>query len=1181
MQRLNGRFVYSASDLNAYLECRRLTELESLVARDKLTRPVVKDEQAELLRMKGEAHEAAHLEALRSIYTGEEIVTFEERPENSLDGYVRAEAETLAAMRRGVPVIYQASFFDGTFLGRADFLRRVELPSDLGEYSYEVVDTKLGLNPKPYYLVQLCNYSEHLARLQGRLPTYAHVLLGNGAEYKFRLNDYMAYYRRLKHRFLEFAGEKAAGDVDRPQSYPFECSHCKLCSWNEACEKQRRDDDHLSLVANMRREQITKLETSGIGRMEVLATAHDSARPTGMNPETFAKLQRQAALQVRARRELRPIYELLPHDPGLGFELLPRPAAGDVFFDMEGDPLFEAGRSLEYLFGYWLPRETPEYRTFWALDRAEEKRAFEQAVDFITERRRRYPDLHVYHYASYEKDALRRLAQQHSTREAEVDDLLRSEVLVDLFAVVRRAIAISEEHYSLKNLERFYQLERETAVKKGDESIVMFERWLLDRNEATLADIERYNRDDCRSTYLLREWLLRLREEAMVKFAIDLPLRAPKKPDDPCHAEFVESCAKCVKRRSDALDDARRGELERELLRNLLPPQTEQEYREMAAPGRTRYLLANLLAYHRREEKPAWWAYYDRCENVDNLLEFDKDAIAGLKLRDDVAPRREKLSFVYTYDFPEQQHKLSDGHAPHNPRTKKKAGTIVSLDADANRLELKTTAPIDIARAITELVPGTPPPITEQRKALSRIATEYLDGSLHERHSATHDLLTNRDPRLNRAATRLQPRDVTAESVSAIVSALDRSYIFIQGPPGSGKSTIGSHVICDLLASGKRVAVTSTSHKAIHNLLGKVEARMAERRGSFRGRYKHSGNGSEYRSQLPAPFVESIESNEPFGADDYQLAGGTVWLFAREELDAKFDYLFIDEAGQVALADAIAMSLCAKNVVLLGDPSQLSQVSQGRHPIHADDSVLEHLLGEAQTVLERRGIFLDVSYRMQPKICDFISAAMYERRLHPAPKTHIHQITTASQEYAGLYFAGVDHEGNGSSSLEEAGEIVRQISLLLAGGTLVDSAPPQPGNPRKVTERDIIVVTPYNAQRRQILASLRNAEIDVDPHTGVRVGTVDKFQGQEAPIVFYSMATSSGEEIPRNVEFLFERNRFNVAVSRARAASILICSPRLLDIRCRTPQQMALANLLCAFEAHAENLPTAKLTVVP
>jgi superfamily I DNA and/or RNA helicase len=274
------------------------------------------------------------------------------------------------------------------------------------------------------------------------------------------------------------------------------------------------------------------------------------------------------------------------------------------------------------------------------------------------------------------------------------------------------------------------------------------------------------------------------------------------------------------------------------------------------------------------------------------------------------------------------------------------------------------------------------------------------------------------------------------------------------------------------------------------------------------------------------------------------------------------------------------MSLCAQNVVLLGDPSQLAQVSQGHQPLHAGDSILQHLLNDDATVPPDRGIFLDVSYRMQPAICEFISDAMYEGRLVPARAAQLHRVTTRSHEYAGLYFAGTEHAGNSSSSLEEANEIVRQISLLLAEGELFDSQP-EPGGARKAGARDLIVVTPYNAQRRLILRKLRDAGIDVDSRTGVRVGTVDKFQGQEAPIVFYSMATSSGEDIPRNVEFLFERNRFNVAISRARAASILLCSPRLLDLPCRTPEQMALANLLCDFEERAAPLYTAKATVVP
>jgi hypothetical protein len=506
---------------------------------------------------------------------------------------------------------------------------------------------------------------------------------------------------------------------------------------------------------------------------------------------------------------------------------------------------------------------------------------------------------------------------------------------------------------------------------------------------------------------------------------------------------------------------------------------------------------------------------------------------------------------VYTYRFPDQQHKMKPGEA-HDPRTIKSAGKIVEIDDENNLLRLKRGGTLDDAREITELIPGGPYATEAQRGSLLRIAQTFLDGRLAAELPATYDLLGNRIPRLRRAGAnghrKLQPDAVSAESVSAVVQALDGSYLFVQGPPGSGKTTIGSQVICDLLEAGKRVAVTSTTHKAAQHLLHKVEERMAVRGKSFTGYYKHSNGDGAYRSPLQAPFITSLDSNDAFEGGGYDLAGGTAWLFAREGLAGAFDYLFIDEAGQVSLADALAVSPCARNVVLLGDPSQLAQVSQGSHPLHASNSVLQHLLGEKQTVDRERGIFLDVSYRMQPEICAFISDAMYDGRLRSADAARLHHVDYAGTAHAGLLWMPVPHEGNGSSSPEEADWICREIGRMRDGG---------------VAESRIIVVTPYNAQRREIERRLKAQGLDV------RVGTVDKFQGQEADVVFYSMAASSGDDISRGIDFLFERNRFNVAISRARALSILVCSPRLLDIACRTPEEMALANLLCEFVERA------------
>lgn len=1136
MQYLDGQPVFSATDLNNFLECRRLTELESLVARDLLARPADEDEQSKLVRRKGEEHEGRYLARLREQYP--ELVAFGPS-KRGLDAYKAAEEQTLAAMRAGAPIIYQATLFDGQFVGHADFLRRVERPSDLGAWSYEVLDTKLALSSKPYFLVQLANYSEHLTRLQGVAPRHAYIILGDNVEQSFLIHEYMAYYRHLKSEFLAFVTATAGSDAAR--EYPLPRKHCSYCPWDAQCERRRIDDDHLSIVAWMRRDQIATFESSGISTVAQLAALPDDARPAGMNPETFVKLRRQAALQIRGR-DGNNYFELLHHDPRGGFGILPPPDDGDVFFDMEGDPLYEPGRSLEYLFGVWTNDE-PQFRAFWGLNRHDEKQAFEAFIDFIGERRKQFPAMHVYHYAPYEKTALRRLAQEHGTREDEVDALLRGEVLVDLYAVVRQAIAISEDSYSIKRLEKFYGLKRSTIVKKGDASIVMFEQWLREGDDGILRDIEAYNRDDCYSTLLLRDWLLERRSQATLEHGVEYPFHAPKEEKE--------------RPQPDDQLDVKASDLERSLLKDL-PPVDEYSYEKLSDDQRMRHILGHALAYHRREDKPVWWAFFDRCDNVDDLLEFDREAIAGLSFDEDAPVRTEKRSRIYTYRMPEQRYKLGAGDQVCDPYIGKGIGTIVAVDDERGILELKTTRDQEYARAITALIPGGPLPANEQRRAIVRVATAFERGSLAQEYPAVADLLTRAVPRIRARAPGLpiQPDPVNAETVSSIIAKLETSYLFIQGPPGSGKTTTCAHVICDLLEAGKRVGVVSNGHKAIHHLLHKVEAGMSKRRASFRGLYKHSSasDHSIYESELASPMIVSTGSNAAFEDLDFDLAGGTGWLFSRPELCGAFDYIFIDEAGQVSLADAIAIAGCAKNVVLIGDPAQLSQVSQGSHPYRLGLSVLEHILGDEPTIAPERGIFLDISYRLQPEICSFISEEVYDGRLRPAPQTANHRVRSLGLSGGGLRYIPIEHRANSASSIEEADCIVREIAVL-RDGYVADDA----GIERRMKEGDIIVVTPYNAQRRLIERRLTDAGF------AIRVGTVDKFQGQEAAVVFYSMATSSGDDVPRDLGFLFEQNRFNVAVSRARALSVLVCSPRLLDVSCHSPEQMAMINFLCAY----------------
>jgi uncharacterized protein len=349
------------------------------------------------------------------------------------------------------------------------------------------------------------------------------------------------------------------------------------------------------------------------------------------------------------------------------------------------------------------------------------------------------------------------------------------------------------------------------------------------------------------------------------------------------------------------------------------------------------------------------------------------------------------------------------------------------------------------------------------------------------------------------------------------------------------------------------VGVAATSHKAIHNLLREVED-VARREGvSFRGLKK----GSKYEG----PFITTSGDQAYFSDpdDDVLLLAGTSWLFSREEMEGVVDTLFVDEAGQVSLADALAMGTCARNLVLLGDPQQLAQVSQGTHPEGAGASALKHVLAGEDTIPPERGLFLSITWRMHPDVSRFVSAVSYEGRLESAPETAAQQTSFGT----GLRFLPVVHEGNRIASHEEADAVAAAIEQMV-GADYTDSA----GRTRPLNHDDFLVVAPYNAQVRCLRAAVPRV---------VPVGTVDKFQGQEAPIVFFSMATSSGEDLPRNLGFLFSRNRLNVAISRARCLAILVACPDLLDIRCRTIEEMRLANALCLAVEMAEETTVAGL----
>jgi len=1122
MQKTNGSILYSASDLADFLVCHHLVHLKRINLDTPLQKSEV-DEQSKLLQEKGYEHEGAFLQSLRM--QNKSIAEIKIKASSR----TQQIADTFAAMQSGVDVIYQAVLLQPPFFGISDFLYKVPVPSKLGSWSYEVADTKLSRSAKARHLIQIGLYSDMLAEVQGVFPSKTHLVLGSGKQESFSLSDFVYYMGQVRARFLSFVHKT-------PETYPEKCSHCSLCEWSDICKEQWVKDDHLNRVANIKKGDIGRLKEAGIFTLAELAQKGDPAVNPIAKLGSQETLWRQATLQLKHREMGVDIVELKETDANkrLGFMRLPPPDDADLYFDMEGNPMEEGG--LEYLFGIsCFEKGTLQFRPFWGHDRQEEKKAFENFMDFVTAYIAQHPNAHIYHYADYENRALKHLMGLHGTREAEVDSLLRQQKLVDLYAVVRHSIITSEPRYSIKNLESFYMKgERSADVKNAGASIIFYENWKKSRDPKVLEEIRQYNEEDCRSTWLLHKWLLELRPKTLPWYSTE----AVEEPDEEKTARIQEA-------------EQRREHYRQKLVANL-----SEDFSLRSAEENVNQLLFDLLDFYRREDKPTFWKMFDRQGKTVPELMDDMECIAGLQLDKSIPVFNDKKSFVVTYRFPEQEHKLSADIDCMDTESLQSAGKIFSLDTNAGLIQLRVGPTVMKAwdneppLYITGIAAKKTVNNSALQAALLRFVDSYIAGD--DKYSVLKSFLHRELPNISGVVS---GAPITRENDDASVRAVEvipkmhESCLFLQGPPGTGKTYTGSRAIVALLKEGKRVAVSANSHKAIMNLLSGTEKAARLQGFTFKGAKKGATENDESQEGM----IEHVDGNGVYGPE-YQLVGGTAWAFAHENADSAFDYLFIDEAGQVSLANLIAMGVCAKNIVLLGDQMQLGQPLQGDHPGESGQSALDFFLGEHATIPAERGLFLGVTRRMHPDVCQFISDAVYESRLHPAPENSnqilvLNESAHSSLKPTGISFVEISHDECSQSSPEEA-KLIAQIVENLLGQQYQDIN----GKISQFTEKNILVVAPYNAQVRALQEKLPS---------GIEVGTVDRFQGLEAEVVIVSMTTSSGDYLPRNIEFLYDKNRLNVAVSRARSLAIVVANPKLLEVDCKTPSQMALVNTLC------------------
>jgi predicted RecB family nuclease len=1141
--------ILSATDLSIFLSCRHRTALDLSVALGEREKPTWVDPFAEVLRERGREHERKYVESLR--VSGLIVV--------DLAGTDNAHRLTIEAMRAGAGAIVQACLRNDKWLGYADILQRVEVPSALGAWSYEVYDTKLARQTKAGTILQLAVYSDLLGDLQGLRPAHFHVVTPDPVNplQRYRLADYEAYFRQIR---WELEGQVVHDErVTASITYPEPVEHCQVCRWFMHCEAQRRGDDHLSYVAGMSRLHRRELHAHGITTLTELARMPVplTFKPSRGSKSTFERLQDQARLQDLSRQTRRPECSLLL-PPGLeqGLCRLPEPSEGDVFLDIEGDPFArEGGR--EYLFGIrakgargatgsTLPllaiaeaadEAAFDYSAHWAFDDREERAAFEAVVDRIGERLVADPHMHVYHFGHYEPSALKRLMGRYASREDAIDRLLRAERFVDLHQVVRHAVRAGVESYSIKQLERLYDFVRdvplgEAAFHRRTLEIALETHAIRAVGDAVRETVERYNRDDCRSTLALREWLESLRARVIGDgHAIARPTTKP--PEPPQRVSDLQTRVEALRARlvADVPEDA----LQR----------TDAQH--------TQWLLAYLLDWHRREDKVAWWEYYRLRDLPEEDLFDEPQAITGLEFvgrLGDVLNRktgRPTGTIIDRYGYPPQEMEIREDDEL-KLKDESKFGDVDDVDRGQRVVDVRKS------RGVADKHPSAVFahrhfPTDTMQNALLRLAervTETTEG-------CGIDLLYRRPPRLASGEFVRRTEETSLQFAIRCGLDLDGSALAIQGPPGSGKTFTGARMICQLVQAGQRVGVTAVSHKVIRNLLDAVRREAAALDISVR--CGHKTKPHENDPQALRVVESSSDALDLLSNAEVEVLGGTAWLWARSDAADAVDVLFVDEAGQMSLANVLAASQAARNLVLLGDPQQLEQPQKGSHPDGVDVSALDHVLGGAHTMPDDRGIFLPVTWRLAPALCEFTSSVFYDGRLTPLEGLeHQRLLGTGAYDEPGLYLTLVDHDRNRNWSEEEIEVIDRIVTRLMNPDVAwMDRAQ----TARRIESTDILVVAPYNAQVSRLADRLAT--------WGVPVGTVDKFQGQEAPVVIYSMATSRPEDAPRGMEFLYSLNRLNVATSRARCVVILVASPALFEPECRTPSQMRLANALCRY----------------
>jgi predicted RecB family nuclease len=1173
--------IFSASDLTRAAACQFgvMTRMDRMLD-PSLPRPDKPSDDKMLKRAAGlgTAHEARFLSALRSQFGAGVVDVPEVADKSDILQIEQASIVTTKALEAGADVVYQATFFDGRFHGYADFIIR-----DQATGSYSVWDTKLARREKSTALLQIAAYADQLQRLNIPVAATLHLALGSHENPGRATADLVPLYRDHRRRF------EAMIDTHQDDHVPVQWrdERYRACCTCDACTPYVQEHRDLTLVALLSQAQRGKLLESGISTVEQLATSEDDSRPRDMGERTFATRRAQAALQAQQHllgydaddEPLQVLHEVFSND---GLTSIPRPSAGDMFFDFEGDPLWTATEGakdwgLEYLFG-WIETgsdgQPTEFRHLWADDRQGEESAFTAFMDRLALVRDANPRMHVYHYAPYEQTALSRLAGAYG-RASELAEHYQAGVFVDLYKIVRASLRVGQESYSIKKLEPLYTKPREGLDNAADsiDEYVQYCAAVESNDHAGASTLKSrilsYNEDDCESTRLLRDWLI------VQKESDEWPPDQPASNDTqnqavpaPAHVDFSPLIASWIA----TLDD--------EIAAN----QTHAAIGALGGAG----------GYYRREEAVA---AAQRIVRLDSPIGDWSDEPNVFYVDSTVVPGEWEMATIGARNphYAWTRKSLVVGHwgagtsGSHNQFGAIYAADTMTADEQAALRaseQLRGACASTYGTLVIESgqderylieeslgVERWPAPPTHSMPvavdAWTSIRTTAKDAAILERQleaAALIDSTSPTEPSLPRDAVfellgRRAPRtfsgrglvgvDETTTAIQALVSTivdLDQSYVAVQGPPGTGKTYTAAHVVRELvLDHGFKVGICGQSHKVVENFLKYLTA-------SDKADLPKERVFKEPQNNVPRNPSCAWTDGGGFktfkkNLDGYVVAGTSFYFANSKKIERdSLDLLVIDEAGQFGLADLIANSVSAKNILLLGDPQQLPMVVQGSHPGSIDTSALGWLCGDEPVLPPEFGYFLDTTWRMHPDLCSKISTLSYAGGL----RSHEPVTTTRGIESAepGVHVHVTDHENDVTSSEAEAAEVLSIVEGLLGKVWWDDSDGASIRRP--ITESDVIVVAPYNAQ-----VNLIHRRLAAAGHADVLVGTVDKMQGQDFPVAIISMTASDVSEAPRGAGFVLSRNRTNVAASRAKFATHIVRSRTITEYLPSNPSVLA------------------------